>query len=415
MNRLVWARFLVLSAFRNLWRAPRRTLFSVLAIAAAAASMLLFRSFVDGVKSQFRQNLITSYFGHYQISKRGYRENKGQDPYGYTIANLEQLRADIEKEVGSLAFISRRQPFQTLVSFNDRSIGATGVGIDAKEEKKFLTMNQVTSGKHLADADADGVFIGEGLAKQLGVKVGDIVTLLATTAQGSINAVDLTMTGTFKTGVVELDDSVFYVHSEVPAKLLRIRGSSQLLLGFSVSDELPLRPQLKRLLKEKYPELRLYHWHELAGDMYDNSIGWLEGIFGVLRLIILIVATLSIINVFSINLLERMGEFGTLRAIGTLPSQLVSLIFTESLIQSALGGLIGVALGALFMVTALKNGVIMPPPLNMTVPFHVHFQIPWGHIPLTLFLCGIVAGGAGIFPAIKMARTNIVKALGRNV
>src|ERR1700679_507255 len=106
--KLIWLRFLVRNAFRNLWRAPRRTLFSLLAIAAAAASLMLSQSYIDGVKRTFRRNLITSIYAQYQLNKKGYQENSGEDPFGYPIENPDKIKAAIEK-VGPLTFFSRRQ------------------------------------------------------------------------------------------------------------------------------------------------------------------------------------------------------------------------------------------------------------------------------------------------------------------
>ena len=127
------------------------------------------------------------------------------------------------------------------------------------------------------------------------------------------------------------------------------------------------------------------------------------------------IAALSIVNVFTITLLERTGEFGTLRAIGTKRSEIISMILVEGLMQALLGTALGVLMGIVVITIALAGGVSMPPPLLMTTPFEVSFAIPWVGVGITSLLCIGIAGGSGVWPAIKMSKINIVQALGRNV
>lgn len=145
---LAWVRLLFVTAFRNLGRQPRRTLISLTAIAVAMAAIILFESFIQGVKTTFRFNIVHSQFGHYKIHAKGYMENKGNDPYAYPIKDFERLKDAIGKKVGPLAFISQRQEFYGLLMRGERSVGARGVGIDAGEEKKYLVANRAVSGRH---------------------------------------------------------------------------------------------------------------------------------------------------------------------------------------------------------------------------------------------------------------------------
>jgi putative ABC transport system permease protein len=411
--RLLWIRFLLETSMRNLLRSPRRTAISLLAIAAAVTAMIVFQSFVNGVKSTFRKNVITSVFAHFQISPKGFREEQGDSPFDFKIKDVEELRQDINA-IGPLKMFSRRQPFYGLLSYDDRSVGGVGFGIDAEEESHFLTLTQVHEGKHLAGSPEDSVFIGWKLAKRLRIKPGDPITLLVTTASGSMNALDLTVVGTFKTGITELDQGTYQLHHDTAMRILRTEGSPILILGFEEDDELQYKKSFEELIARKYPDLELSHWRVLA-DFFDNTMGWIEKQVTVFRWIILLIATISIINVFLMGLFERTGEFGTLRAIGTHQGSLGLMIFIESVFQAAIGGVIGTLIAMFAISVALRNGITMPPPPLMSVPFHVSFAIPWENLPGTFLLCVGVCGGAGIYPAIKIARMGIVEALGRNV
>jgi putative ABC transport system permease protein len=413
--RLAFLRFLIMASFRNLWRSPRRTMISLFAIAAAAAALITFQSFVDGVRTTFRRNVITSQYGHYQIFKKGVREFKTDEGSAfYQITNAPEVRKSIEEAVGPLAFLSRRQQFFGLVSTGEKSTGGMGIGIDAEEEQRFLTLTEVKDGKPLANSPADSIFLGYIFAKKLGVKVGDFVTLVVTTAQGSINALDLQVVGTYQSGITELDNNMYFIHYETAVNLLQAKGAHQILLGFKSDDELQYKNQLDTLFKDKFPDLDLVHWQVMA-PYFANTMGWLDSIFKVVRVIIILIATLSIINVFTITLLERTGEFGTMRAIGTRRREVTGMILVEGMMQAVFGSVLGVVVGIGIITLGMRNGISMPPPLMMSVPFEVSFAVPWRGVATTSVLCIVIAGGAGILPALKMSKINIVEALGRNV
>lgn len=413
MAKLLWVRFLVETSFRNLMRSPRRTLISLSAIACAAAAMLVFQSFVNGVKQTFRINVITSVYGHFQVSPKGFRQNESDDPLAYQISNFDEIRKAVE-DIAPIKMFAPRQPFYGLVNFNDRSVGGIGFGVDAKEENKFLTLNQIYEGKSLADAGPESIVIGFALAKRLRVKVGDMVTVLVTTKTGSMNALDLEMVGTFKSGITELDQGTYQIDHNVVERLLKSKGAPIVVLGLQQDNEMPVKAALEKKFREQFPNLEIVHWNKLA-EFFDNTMGWIEKQIFVFRTIILMIATLSIVTVFMMSLFERIGEFGTMRAIGTHRGSIAFMIFIESMVQSFVGSLIGVALAVAVITLGLRQGYTMPPPPLMSVPFHVNFSVPWADVPGTLLLCIFVAGGAGIFPALKMARIGIVEALGRNV
>lgn len=401
-------------AARSLFRTPRRTVFNLLSISFATAAIVVFGSFEDSLIRVTRKNVITAHYAHYEITHREYQANKADKPFGYPILEFEELRKQIEQEVGKLAFISRRQDFFGLLNFNDKTFGGMGLGIDALEEKKFMTLAQVDAGVHLGDSPEKSIFVGKGLAESIHLKVGDSLTLLVTTANGTINAMDLEVTGIFRTGVTDLDERTFYVHQSILATLLRITGPSKILIGFSDPDELKYQVPLNKLLADKFPDLRASHWLERA-TFYPNLIGWLQKQLSFFYGIVLFISAISIVNIFTMGLLDRAGEFGAMRALGTHQQEIGLLIFIESMIQALLGSLLGIFIGIGIIVIPLSQGIMMPPPPMMSVPLEVMFEIPWHRMFLTVVLCTTVTGFSGLIPAFHMGRINIVKALSRNI
>ena len=64
-----------------------------------------------------------------------------------------------------------------------------------------------------------------------------MVTLVVNTAEGSINALDLEVAGTFKSGVTEMDEGMYMVHYDTAKEVLGVEGAQRILIGFENDDE----------------------------------------------------------------------------------------------------------------------------------------------------------------------------------
>ena len=86
---------------------------------------------------------------------------------------------------------------------------------------------------------------------------------------------------------------------------------------------------------------------EAAFRLLHEDVGLFQRQFGFLELVILLLIVLSVLNTINLNLSERRGEFGTMRAIGNSNRQVFSLIMTEGLFLGIAGSLVGAVLGIL--------------------------------------------------------------------
>ena len=111
--------------------------------------------------------------------------------------------------------------FSGLISNGDKStvMMATGIDPDAEFAIKgpFLTM---TAGKVMTQQARQSVMLGEGLARSLKASPGSNLTLLASTTEGVLNALDVTVTGVFSTGIPDVDKRLVYTDVATAQKLL---------------------------------------------------------------------------------------------------------------------------------------------------------------------------------------------------
>ena len=92
-----------------------------------------------------------------------------------------------------------------LVSNGEKSETFLATAVEpAKDEK--MASQIIKEGTFLSERERDGIIMGEPLAKSMKVKPGDSLTLMTTSINGSLNAMDMKVLGTFTTGVKEYDE-----------------------------------------------------------------------------------------------------------------------------------------------------------------------------------------------------------------
>jgi putative ABC transport system permease protein len=116
----------------------------------------------------------------------------------------------------------------------------------------------------------------------------------------------------------------------------------------------------------------------------------------------ILIAVLGIINTLALSILERTRELGLLRAVGMPRSQLTQMVAVESVVIATFGALLGVLVGA-----ALGTAVVRAVPDE----FISILSLPWGSMTGFLALAVLVGLAAAIIPAVRAARTNVLRAI----
>mgnify|MGYP003289460595 CR=1 FL=1 len=123
-----------------------------------------------------------------------------------------------------------------LVSIGETTLSFAGHGVDPQNEIALASGLDLRSGATLQPGDIDTVLLGEGLAANLGVKPGDTVALLVTAANGTFNAMDFTVRGTFSSVSKAYDDIALRVPLVAAQRLLRVAGAQQWLVLLESTD-----------------------------------------------------------------------------------------------------------------------------------------------------------------------------------
>lgn len=394
-------------AARNLLRQRRRTLLALLTLCFGVTMFMLAGGFIHWIFENMRESTIHSQLGHVQITRPGYFREGLADPYSYLLdGDPSVVGAD---PAIPLRTATPRLSFGGLVSLGDATVSFVGEGIDPEKEAPISRAITTISGRNLIEGGSRSVVIGEGLAASLKTKPGDSVVLLATTAGGGINAVELEVAGIFASATQAYDDTVLRVPIDIARELMRVEGATSWVI---LLDRTAATDAAVTRLRAQLPadEFEIVAWHELA-DFYNKTVELFSRQVGVVRILIAFIIILSISNILTMTVIERTNEIGSSMAIGLKRRTILGTFVTEGALLGLTGGILGVAVGVALGDIISWIGIPMPPPPGMARGYIGQIAISPA-LALDAFLLAFVTTLlASVFPAWKASRMNIVDAL----
>jgi putative ABC transport system permease protein len=400
-------------ALRNLLRQKGRTAMTLAAIIIGVMGLILSGGFVEDIFIQLREATIHSRLGHFQIYRQGYLENWSKDPGNHLMPDPAEVQSTISEVPGVLDSMQRVN-FFGLVNNGRSDLPVLAEGVEpAKEAAQFGDFFFVVEGRMLLGEERHKLLLGEGVARALKLKPGALVNVLANMPDGGLNSLEFEVVGIFRTFSKEFDARAVRMNLVDARELLAVEGAHAIVV--SLKDTLATdasAAQARAALAGKGFEIKT--WFELD-DFYRNTVDLYESQFGVLQAVILIVVLLSVANSVNMTAQERVGEFGTLMALGLRQRDVARLIVLENTLLGLVGASAGVLLGIAVAWGISQTGIPMPPPPNSNAGYTALIRI----VPEVLavsFLIGLVATVvSALFAARSAARVPVVEALRQNI
>ncbi len=404
-------KFLLL-AFRNVFRNRRRTVMTLLMVGGGVAGLLLAGGYFAFMTHGLRESTINDGLGHLQIFNADYFRRDEVRVLDTGIENWKQVAASAGS-VEHVRGIAPRIEFYGMVSNGAKAAGFMGSAVDPGAEKTLGFVTNVVQGRDLDPKPSGEVeaLIGIGLAKSMSVKVGDGLTILAMTADGALNGVDIQIVGIVNSGVAQLDAR--YIRIALPAaqRLLSSDRVTNLVVGLDSTERTD--QAYKELLPRLHgtsQELTLKKWIDLA-TYYKQVRTMFNGIFLFMGVIVFFMVLMSSVNTLLMAMLERIREIGTMLAMGTPRSWIVALFMVEATLLGLMGAVFGLAAGNLAGMLLNASGLHLPPPPGYTtdLPFRV-LHVPGLMIGASVLVVVSLAL-ASILPAVRASRLQIAEAL----
>lgn len=181
-------------------------------------------------------------------------------------------------------------------------------------------------------------------------------------------------------------------------------------LGYSALNVRLSSPAYVEPVKREVSEMGFQSF-ALADQFEEVQRGFLvmDMILAAVGMIAIVVASLGIVNTMVMSILERYSEIGIMKAVGASDRDIRRIFFFESSIIGFLGGVFGLALG--WVVSGIINRVVNYFLARQGVPFIHYFSFPvWLCLGAVVFAVA-VSLAAGIYPAMRAARVDPVRAL----
>jgi putative ABC transport system permease protein len=403
--------FLKLAA-RNVLRNKRRSAITFIAIGLGLVLVLFFYGFIQGVDKQFTDNFIKAQTGHIQVHAQGYQEKARLMPLDIAIHDFDRVVQKL-KELPNVHTISPRLRFPVIVSTGSESLGVLGLGVDHQAERDSVIATKIVKGEYFSDKTGYAL-IGKDLAKDVHVSVGDLLTLVANTAKGALNSIDVEIRGMFATGYGQYDSSILVLSLSDAQRLLRMPGQvTEITLMLTNADQ---TDSVAQALRESFRDdgLEVQTWEELGAAIFE-LLAARRQLMAVISFVVILIAALGIVNTMLMSVFERVREIGTLMALGVTPGEVRLLFLSESVILGAAGGLMGSGIGgallryfATYGVTFTQASQLLS---NLPVGTTFYAEFSWGTILMFFVLAQAVAILAALYPAYIASKQEPVQAL----
>jgi putative ABC transport system permease protein len=337
--------------FKNVFRQRSRSALAMAAIGISVLVVLVGFTLAKGMENQIFSQLISE-SGELVVARQDFFEKSRFNPLKYFVRDARELRQKL-LQVEGVKEAMLRIDFGLLVEKEGKTKGIRAIAVDVEPFAQRSTIpGSIVQGRYLKP-DEKGMLLGKSVADELGLKVGDKVTVLGKTAYDSLNADDLELVGIFDLGTKAGNRATVIPLATAQEFLDMSDGVSKLLLfggSYEEAPKLAERIQQSKLLPEGVT-LRSWNQDPLLFTVH-------RGITGVRKAIVFIicfVAGLGILNMLMVSVLERRKEVGVMMALGMSRARIVGAFFYEALAYGALGSALGLLVGvpaALYLESA---------------------------------------------------------------
>jgi putative ABC transport system permease protein len=421
---------LVKISWRNVWRNPRGTLLTALALGLGLALLLISLGLLDGGHEQTISNGVRFGPGHVVIQAKGFQDTGSQElllPAEVVSTINEFLQTESMKQV--LLGVSPRLLATGLLSSAANSASVTIIGVIPREERAVsLIPQRMVGGTYLSDANPTGIVIGAEVASKLEIRTGSKVVLMTQAVRhpgakvkdvtgGEMQSTLLRVNGIFRTGIEAVDADVIHLPLPEAQALLGVPDNQVTQVALFLrheGDSLKVAKGLRKRLEGAPVEILT--WRE-SMPMLAQILGLDHAFNYVMNGVVLAMVGLGILNTILMRVLERRYEFGVSKALGLRPGQLAMMIIGESLALTALSLAFGLALGLsvehYFATAGLDLRLVFRTglPRALVVDPILYSRLSVARIVSSVIIVFIMATVISFYPALKAARTRLPDAL----
>ena len=322
---------------------------SMLGIALGVAALIIVLSVMNGFQKEVRDRML-SVISHVEVFERD----------GNALPDWQATAAQARKQpqvIGAAPFIAS----QALIARGDDMRGVLVRGISPNDEATVTDLAAQLKDTTLARLvpGAWGIVLGGELARSLGVKEGDKVTIAAAGGQVTPAGVvprlkQLTVVGSFDAGHYEYDSGLALIHIDDAAKLFRVDGPTGVQLR--LKDLNRARAVATDLAMGLGQGVTVRDWTRTNRNWF-SAVQLEKRLMFIILTLIVAVAAFNLVSTLVMTVTDKQADIAILRTLGASPRSIMSIFMVQGAASGIIGTLAGVLLG---LGIAFNIDVIVP-------------------------------------------------------
>ncbi len=383
---------------------------SMLGIALGVAALIIVLSVMNGFQKEVRDRML-GVISHIEVFAPG----------GAALPDLAQTLAEVRQNpqvVGAAPFIAA----QALLARGEDMKGVLVRGIDPALEGnvtdlaaqlKDSVFPKLLSGEF-------GVVLGGELARAMGLRTGDTVTLIAPSGQVTPAGVvprlkQMTVVGTFDSGHFEFDSALVLMHQDDAGRIFRLEGPTGIRVKL---QNLHLaREVATQLVSSLSGDLLVRDWTR-QNRTWFAAVQLEKRMMFIILTLIVAVAAFNLVSTLVMTVTDKRADIAILRTLGASPASIMGVFMVQGAMVGVIGTLSGLALG---LGVALNIDVIVPAlerllnasflPRDIYLISRMPSEPQYADIMPIVVISLVLAFLATLYPSWRASRVNPAEAL----
>ena len=338
-----------------------RSLLPIIIISIGVMLTIFLSGYMRGAMGDMIEQNARFQTGHVKVMSRAYAENESQMPNDLALIGVQEVQLQLEKDFPEVEWVDRIR-FGGLLDVPDSKGETKGQGPSAgmalelfsKNTDEIQRMNieqSLVRGK--VPSKNGEALIGEDFANNLDIKIGDRITFMGTTMNGSMTFADFVVSGTIRFGSAALDRGILIIDISDARYMLDMEDAAGEILGF-FNEGLYVDEKATAIaneFNEKYAGindefaplmLRLRDQNNL-----DSYLEYVDGFASMFVTIFVLVMSIVLWNTGLLGGLRRYQEFGIRLALGEEKGHIYRTLIYEAVLIGIIGSIVGTTLGLL--------------------------------------------------------------------
>ena len=344
---------------KGILRDKNRSLIPVIVITIGVMLTIFLSGFLKGAMGDIVDQNARFETGHVKIMSRAYAQNKDQLPNDLALLGVDTLMESLRRQHPDMEWVKRIR-FGGLIDVPDQNGEtkgqgpASGMAVElfsqqSKEVQRLNIQNALVSGT-VPDQPGEAL-IGHVFADKLNIKIGDPVTFIGSTMNGSMTFENFTVSGTIRFGMSMMDKGAFIIDVADAQRMLDMQDGAGEILGYFANDVYD--DEKARQLTENFNQQYAATDDEFAPEMFrlkeqNNLAGYLDYADNMsLLFVIIFVFAMSVVlwNTGLLGGLRRYKEFGIRLALGEAKGHVYRTLLYEAIVIGIIGSVAGTIIG----------------------------------------------------------------------